>query len=218
MLDLIGPKVGNVRGKFRIAVAERDELLAIMFVDLGLDRVGAGKRGFLGHEGRRGPEREAGDVPQRLQRGRTHAALGHQPVEAVEVPLLLRRHAGGELGFGAVAAEHGELPRVDPRRTIFPGLVDAQHRRSIGAAVAGTPAGHARRPLKVRIAISAAPPNEKIAFHPASEMPRKRNWTSSQRTSGAWVICLRRSAVLTPLDSVEVHWVKPSKILASTPA
>ena len=43
--------------------------------------------------------------------------------------------------------------------------------------------------------MSAAPPSERIAFHPAIEMPRKRNWTSSQRTSGAWVICRSSSSV-----------------------
>ncbi len=47
--------------------------------------------------------------------------------------------------------------------------------------------------------ISAAPPSDRIAFQPAIEMPRNRNCTSSQRTSGAWVICFRSSAVLAPL-------------------
>ena len=59
-----------------------------MAVDLGLDRIGAGERGLFRHQGGGRAEREAGDVPHRLQRGRANAPLGHQLVETLEVPLL----------------------------------------------------------------------------------------------------------------------------------
>src|SRR5215210_5171023 len=101
---------------------------------------------------------------------------------------------GGKIGI--VAAKGLELPRVNPRGAIFAGLVDAQHRLAVGAPVAGAPAAHARRPRSVSSRISAAPPSDRIAFQPASVTPRKRNCTSSQRTSGACVISLKRSAVL----------------------
>ena len=99
-----------------------------MTVDLRLDRIGAGQRRLLRHQSGRRAEREAGDVPQRLKRGRPNPPLGHQRVEALKMPLLLRRHARDQLGFGAVAAQHGELAGVDAGRAIFAGLVDAQHR------------------------------------------------------------------------------------------
>src|SRR5438309_1347743 len=131
--------------------------------------------------------------------------------------LLLSRHPRDQLGFRTIAAEHRELARIDSGCTIFAGLIDAQHRIGVGTSVAGAPAAHARLPRSVSTEISAAPPKESIAFHPAIDMPRKRNCTSSQRTSAAWVICCSSSAVL-PLFDRAVHCVKPSKILASTPA
>src|SRR5690242_14032578 len=105
------------------------------------------------------------------------------------MPLLLRRHAGDQLGFGAVGAEHRKLAGVDARRAIFARLVDADHRRTVGPAVAGPPRAHARCRLRLSMTMSAAPPSDRIAFQPAIEMPRKRNWTSSHRISGACVIC-----------------------------
>ena len=104
------------------------ELLAVMAIDLGLDGVGAGERGLLGHQRGDCAERKAGDVPHRLKRGRAHPALGHQRIEAVQMALFLRGHARDQLGFRAIAAKHGELAGIDPRRAIFAGLVDAQHR------------------------------------------------------------------------------------------
>src|SRR4051794_4030634 len=118
------------------------------------------------------------------------------------MPLLLRRHSGDQLGFRAVAAKDGELPGIDPGCAIFAGLVDAQHRGAVRAAVAGAPAGHARRAFHDKARITAAPPSEMIAFHPAMEMPRNDHWTWSQRTIGAWTIARRRSAVLEPLALV----------------
>ena len=52
-----------------------------MAVDLGLDRVGAGQSRFLGHQRGGGAEREAGDIPQRLEHGRAHPPLGHQALK-----------------------------------------------------------------------------------------------------------------------------------------
>src|SRR6478752_8190199 len=118
--------------------------------------------------------------------------------------LFLRSHARNQLGFGAIAAEHGKLPRVNAGRAIFSGLVDAEHRGAVGQPVTGAPAAHARRPRNVRSRISKAPPSESIAFQPASVMPRKRNCTSSQRTSGACVISFSKSAGLLLLVSA-VH-------------
>src|SRR4029079_5438041 len=217
VLELVGAELGDVFGKLRVVLAEFVELLAVMAVDFGLDRVGAGKGGFLGDERGRSAEREAGPVPDRLERGRTHAALGHQGVEPGGVPLLLRRHAGDELGLGAVRTKHCELAGVDPRRTIFAGLIDAQHRGAVRAAIARTPAGHRASPWSEKRRISAAPPSDMMAFQPASEKPRNDHWTWSQRISGAPVIWRNTSAV-EPLWGVEVHVVKPSKILSSTPA
>ena len=91
------------------------------------------------------------------------------------------------------------MARIDPGRAIFAGLVDAQHRASVRSRVAWPPAGHVRLLRTVRIAMSAAPPSERIAFQPAMEMPRKRNWTSSQRINGAWLISFRSSAGLKSL-------------------
>ena len=45
---------------------------------------------------------------------------------------------------GLVLAEHGELAGIDAGRAIFAGLVDAQHRRDVGARVAGAPGGRSR--------------------------------------------------------------------------
>ena len=47
VLELFGAEQGDVGGKLGILVAERLELVAVMDVDLGLDRVGAGHRRFL---------------------------------------------------------------------------------------------------------------------------------------------------------------------------
>src|SRR6476659_3577306 len=217
MLELVGAKFGDIGGEFRVVLPELVELAGIMAINLGFHRIGAGERRFLRHQRGRRAEREAGDVPQRLERRRAHPAFGDQLVEAGEMAFFLRRHARDELGFRTVAAKDRQLPGVDARRAIFAGLVDAQHGCGVRPPVAGPPAGHARLERRLRRRISAAPPSERMAFHPAIEMPRKRNWTSSQRTKGAWVICLSKSAVLAPFAKA-VHWVKPSKIFASTPA
>ena len=59
--------------------------------------------------------------------------------------------------------------------------------------------------------------SERIAFHPAIEMPRNDHWISSQRISGVAITDFNISSTLPPA-ALEVHWVKPSKYLSSTPA
>jgi len=93
MLDFVSTEVGNIRCQFRVIVTEFVELATVMTVDFSLDSVSAGKRCLLGHERRRGAEREAGDVPKRLKRSRANAAFRDQLVESSQVPLLLRCHA-----------------------------------------------------------------------------------------------------------------------------
>ena len=97
-----------------------------------------------------GVERVAGDRPERLQYRRPHAARGEKRVEMAEMLLLLRRHAGDQRGRLVAIPEHGELARVNTRRAIFAGLVDADHRVARRAAVAGTPVAHAARSLLAR--------------------------------------------------------------------
>src|SRR6478672_3536647 len=54
MLQLFGLELGDIAGEFGVFVAELAQLFRIMFVDLGLDRIGAGERCFLRHQrGRR---------------------------------------------------------------------------------------------------------------------------------------------------------------------
>ena len=94
MFQLLGLELGNIRRQLRIRVAKLGKLFRVMAVDLRFDGVGAGHRRPLTDQGRRSAEREAGDAPQRLKRGRPHPPIGHQPVEAFKMPLLLRRHPG----------------------------------------------------------------------------------------------------------------------------
>ena len=185
-------------------IAEIVELTAVMAIDFGLDRVGACERRLFRHERGDSAQSEAGDIPQGLQRGRAHTPLRQKRIEAIEMKLLLRRHARNQLRLGAIGTKHGELACIDAGRAIFARLIDAKHRGDVGPFLARTPARHARFALSISVTISPAPPSERIAFHPAIEIPRKRNCTSSQRTSGAWVICFRSSAVLVALGSV-VH-------------
>src|SRR3982750_3312926 len=50
MLELVGTKIPDIGGQFGIVVSEIAQLLAVMPVDLGLDRVGASKRSLLRHQ------------------------------------------------------------------------------------------------------------------------------------------------------------------------
>src|SRR3954454_10463584 len=104
------------------------------------------------------------------------------------MPLFLGRHAGDQLGFGTISTKNRQLPSIDARRAIFAGLIDAKHGLGVAAGHARSSRAHARRSFRLRMRINAAPPSDRMAFHPAMEMPRKRNWTSSQRVTGEWMI------------------------------
>ena len=178
MLALVGLKIGDGAAELRIVLAQRLELLRIMGVDLVLDRGRAGHRRLRPDQRRGRAERVAGDMPERLEQGRAHAALRHHRVEMLEMPLLLRRHAGDQARGRLAVAEHRELAGIDAGRAIFAGLIDAQHRGGVGARVAGPPAGGGAqsRPGRFRLNHRTinAPARERIAFQPAIEMPRKR--------------------------------------------
>ena len=114
-----------------------------MAIDLGLDRVGAGQRGLLGHERGNRPQREAGDVPQgdlRIDyplgtRGNKtvtfrdrglRVAVQHSGAFVEQLPLLLlpsdslSTHAGEmELARGSTRLRLRWRPATDPtvRRT-----------------------------------------------------------------------------------------------------
>ena len=172
-------------------VAELLELLAIMAVDLGLDRVGAGHRGFLGHQRGRRAEREAGDVPDRLEQ--RSGAPGARP--------STRRNARG----GAPPGRHPRdqrARRANPCRAPRAGRhrSGSRHIRRPGRRAASTrvDARFARAPAVMRVrfmprrrAMAAAPPSERIAFHPAIEIPRSDHCTWSQRINGVAMMSSR---------------------------
>src|SRR3546814_10547915 len=105
MLQLLGLKLGDGRVEVRIVVAQRLQLLGIMLVDLGLDGGGAGHGGLWSHQRGGRPKRMAGDLPERLEQGRTDTAVGDQPVEFLQGALLLGGHSrdrsGTENGSGS---------------------------------------------------------------------------------------------------------------------
>ena len=68
----------------------------------------------------------------------------------------------------------------------------------------------ARGRFRLSHRITNAAASERIAFHPAIEMPRNDHCTSSQRTSGAAMIGLKKSSADAAADGA-VHWVKPSQ-------
>ena len=55
-------------------LAQLDDLVAIVLLDHGLDRLGAGMRGFLAEQRRADAQRKARRIPHRRHRGRPHAA------------------------------------------------------------------------------------------------------------------------------------------------
>src|SRR3954470_18042053 len=93
---LVGLEPGDVSRKRRIAIAELLELLAIMGVDLVLDRGGAGHGGGWSPQGGGGAQDVPGDRPQRLEQGRADSALNQQGVEMGEMVALLSGHAGDQ--------------------------------------------------------------------------------------------------------------------------
>ena len=128
--------------------------------------------------------------------------------------LLLRGHAGDQLRGRRVASQHRELAGIDARRAIFAGLIDAEHRSAIGAPVAGAPAagamGLSLAALLQRQHRRSSP--RRRATGSRSSRPakcrRRRHCTWSQRTSGAFMICIEQSAMVAP-PPVAVQVVKP---------
>ena len=69
----------------------------------------------------------------------------------------------------------------------------------------------------LNLCAKADPPIEKIAFHPAIEIPNSDHCTSSQRIIGVAMISARMAA-LDPLAARALHRVSPSHQPYSTPA
>ena len=189
MLQLLGTELRDIFGKLGIVVAQLIQLALVMTANLGLDRIGASHRRFLADQRGSGSKSEARDSPQGLERGRANPPLGNQRVEAVEMPLFLHRHSRHELGGRRIGRKHSELSGVDTRGAIFARLVDSKDRVRIRAPLAGTPGAAHRERLPVRVSqpISTAPDSDRIAFHPAIEMPNRDHCTWSQRISGTFI-------------------------------
>src|SRR4051812_4387961 len=128
MFDLFGPEFRNRFGKLGIAVAESVELLAVMAINLRLDRGGA-RHGRLGADQRSCcTQRKTRNVPDRAQHGCPDLALGNHRIEAGTMARLLRCHACDGAGRRMAFAHHRELPGIDTHRADLARLVDAQHR------------------------------------------------------------------------------------------
>jgi hypothetical protein len=89
MLKLFGLKFGNLAGQFGIAIAQLLTLFAVMEVNLGLDRGGAGHRRFGSNRRRYRTERKSRHVPERLKQGGSHTALSDQSIERIKMSLFL---------------------------------------------------------------------------------------------------------------------------------
>ena len=167
VLQLLGAELLDGVVQRLLVGAELVCLLGVVLVDHLLDRDRAGHGGTLAEQGGADAEREAGDVPERLQRGRTHAALGDQPLEGLQVAQLLLVHVADRRALGPVA-EHRELTFVDPPGAVFAGMVDADHaldqrrglqvarqpafagapRASVAASLCGLAHGSSFRPMR----------------------------------------------------------------------
>ena len=171
-------------------------------------------------------ERMAGDVPERLEHGRPHAALGHHRVEMVEVPLLLRRPSAAIMrARGMAVAEHRQLAGIDAGGAIFAGLVDAQHRRDVRPR--GRPgASRARRLRSCQRQVAGA-----FEAQPCDHQRSKRSKGSHsirpsrcRGTTMHLVAADHRRVMIDRADRrpsrrrPEVHWVTPSNMPDSTPA
>ncbi len=126
MLQLLGAEALDVRLQRRLVLAQHRGLLGVVVVDRLLHRHRARHRRARAHGGGERAEGEAGDVPQRQQGGRAHAALGDEAGEGVEVHLLLLLHVA-DRGLVPGAAQHGELALIDALGAILAGVVHADH-------------------------------------------------------------------------------------------
>ena len=155
MLQLLGTELRDLGAQRGLVLAEGGLLRLVVLVDRLLHRDGAGHGAAVAEQGGGGAQREAGDMPDRQQRGRADPARGDQPGEGVEVHLLLVLHVPDHrLPLGA--AEHRELAGVDPLGAVFAGVVDPD---GLLDHPAGGLAPHARAPLRIQMAANAERPS-----------------------------------------------------------
>src|SRR6185437_2013551 len=224
MRELIGAKLLERGFELGLVIAERLRLAAVMLVDYFLDRDRAGHRRALAEERRRGAQGVARDMPQRRQHRRPHATLDDEPVEGIEMALLLLGHAADDRCRGG-AAEHRELAVIDALRAIFAGVIDADHAGQLFPA-----RGIARQTMWTAHAASrcAAPrlsaPTQKTVrtmdasrFQPASVTPNSDHCGSSQLTGGRAISRALKSARSPPAETPPVHAVGPTNQCCSTP-
>ena len=215
MLELLGAEFGDVGGKLGIAVAELVELLAIMAVDLGLDRVGAGHRGLFGHQRGRGARARS-----RRRSRPAGAAVGRTRRSAISASKRSRwrsswpRHAGDQVRRGRTLAR---ARRAGRHRS------GSRHIRRPGRRAASTARSDARSPGRqpVMRALHASQPDdrspqpsERIAFQPAmrnAEEGELHLVAADQRRLHDVV-----RGVVAPPRRVQV--VSPSNMPSSTPA
>src|SRR3546814_2606832 len=114
------------------------------------------------------------------------------------MPLFLPRHAADDPRIGVAVTHHRKLARIDARRPIFARLIDAKHGRGVGQ-------GRCHGRFMVNHRITPAALRERIAFHPASDMPNMFHGMASQRTSGMAITCARTSAVRSEEHTSELQ-------------
>ena len=209
VLELLGLELGDRCGEIRIVIPKLAKLIAVMLVDLRLDGGCAGHSRIGSYQGRDCAERMTCHVPERLEQGWPHSAVRQQLVEMVQVALLLDRHSRNCSRGRVARPKHRQLAGVDPGGSVFPGLVHSKHRGHVWALVTGAPPGdravgsqiRAFGRLRLNHNINKPNPMEMIAFHPAMEMPRNENCTSSQRMRGRAMMSARTSP--DPPDMLE---------------
>src|SRR5260370_29116045 len=166
-----------------------------MLVDHFLDRDRAGHGGALAQERRRRAEGEAGDMPQRREQRRPHAALDNESVESGKVAFLLLGHAADHRRGGG-AAEHRELSLIDAGGAVLAGVVDADPARDrllargiAGQAVLSLAHAGRRRSARERSAkrqkMTSA--TEASRFHPASDTPNSAH-CGPPHPPGPWAL------------------------------
>ena len=138
MLKLLGAELGDVGGK--LGIARRQARRAA--------RHNGGRSRSRPRRCRPSPpsRRSARSPRQARSRRRSRsagAAVGRTRRSAISALKRSRWRSscramrGDGVRRGRILAQHGELPGIDARRAIFAGLVDAQHRRAVGARSPG---------------------------------------------------------------------------------
>lgn len=132
VFDFFGAEAGDHLFEVGFFFVQLGELLGVMFINHGFHGDGAGHGSFGAEQGGGRAQREACDMPDRLQGGGAYLAGGDQLVEGGEVGFFLRGHMldDGESGFGfraVLAFQDGDLTGVDAFGAIFTGLVYADH-------------------------------------------------------------------------------------------